>query len=67
VQQVQRILNVILLTEEALLETLCFDFFVPSPHAELVGLFEAHEVNFRTQEHAWSIAHDSSVDLLAHL
>lgn len=51
----------ILLTEEVLLEALCFDFVVESPHAELVDLFDAHEVDALVQEFAWSLAHDSFV------
>ncbi|KAF9464672.1 cyclin-like protein [Collybia nuda] len=49
----------ILLTEEVLLEALCFDFIVESPHAELVDLFDAHEDNLLVQEYSWSLAHDS--------
>jgi hypothetical protein len=60
-QEVKQVFNTIRLTEEVLLEALCFDLTVTSPHAELVRLFTAHEDNARTQEHAWSIAHDSSV------
>lgn len=51
----------ILLTEEVLLEALCFDFVVESPHAELVELFDAHDDNHLIQEYAWSLAHDSFV------
>jgi hypothetical protein len=47
----------ILLTEEVLLETLCFDFVVENPHAELLNLFEANKDHPR--DYAWSIAHDS--------
>lgn len=49
----------ILLTEEVLLEALCFDFVVDSPHAELVDLFDAHEDENLVQDYAWSIAHDT--------
>lgn len=49
----------ILLTEEVLLETLCFDFVVDSPHADLVDLFDSHTDDLLVQEYAWSIAHDS--------
>lgn len=44
-----------------MLEALCFDFVVESPHAELVDLFDAHEDNHLIQEYAWSLAHDSFV------
>ncbi|KAH9484309.1 Cyclin pch1 [Psilocybe cubensis] len=49
----------ILLTEEVLLEALCFDFIVESPHAELLDLFETLESDLEVQEYAWSLAHDS--------
>ncbi|KAI0807117.1 cyclin-like protein [Fomes fomentarius] len=50
----------ILLTEEVLLEGLCFDFVVDSPHAELVDLFDARSSNNQqVEECAWSIANDS--------
>ncbi|KAL0946927.1 hypothetical protein HGRIS_013088 [Hohenbuehelia grisea] len=49
----------ILATEEALLEALCFDFVVSSPHSELLDLFEAHGDDIELQEYAWSLAHDS--------
>lgn len=51
--------SAILITEELLLETLCFDFVVDSPHAELLELFESLETDIEVQEYAWSIAHDS--------
>lgn len=51
----------ILLTEEVLIEALCFDFVVDSPHAELVELFRTHAPDITTQEYAWSLAHDSLV------
>ncbi|KAH9951324.1 cyclin-like protein [Amylocystis lapponica] len=50
----------ILLTEEALLEALCFDFVVDSPHAELVDLFDARKGDHLLEEAAWSIASDSA-------
>ena len=53
----------ILLTEEALLEALCFDYVVESPHSKLVDLFDAHDDDILIQECAWSFAHDSSVQL----
>jgi len=58
-QEVDQLQNVILLTEEVLLEALCFDFVAPSPHAELIDFFDAYQVDSRVQDYAWSIAHDS--------
>jgi hypothetical protein len=58
-QEVNQLQNVILLTEEVLLETLCFDFVTPNPHAELIDLFDAYQEDSRVQDYAWSIAHDS--------
>ncbi|RDB21335.1 Cyclin pch1 [Hypsizygus marmoreus] len=58
-KEVDQCQTAILLTEEVLLEALCFDFIVESPHAELVDLFDAHEANDLVQEYAWSLAHDS--------
>ncbi|KZP12012.1 cyclin-like protein [Athelia psychrophila] len=49
----------ILLVEEVLLEAICFDFVVDSPHAELVDLFDSLEEDMVVKEYAWSIAHDS--------
>ena len=50
----------ILLTEEVLLEALCFDFVIDSPHAELVDLYEVpSSPNPQVEECAWSIANDS--------
>ncbi|PCH38242.1 cyclin-like protein [Wolfiporia cocos MD-104 SS10] len=49
----------ILQTEEALLEALCFDFVVDSPHAELVDLFNARQENIQLEECAWSITNDT--------
>jgi len=42
-----------------LLDALCFDFVVRSPHAELLDLFESLETETEVQEYAWSLAHDS--------
>ena len=53
----------ILLTEEVLLEALCFDFVVATPHAELVDLFDSRQEKPELEECAWSIASDSCVDL----
>jgi hypothetical protein len=60
-KEVEKCQTAILLTEEVLLEALCFDFVVESPHAELVDLFEAHRDEPPLQDYAWSIAHDSFV------
>ncbi|KAF7970012.1 hypothetical protein HWV62_25380 [Athelia sp. TMB] len=49
----------ILLVEEVLLEAICFDFVVNSPHADLVDLFDSREESMTVKEYAWSIAHDS--------
>ena len=53
--------SAILLIEEVLLEALCFEFVVDSPHADLVDLFDAHPIDTVVQEYAWSLAHDSFV------
>jgi len=58
-KEVEQCQAAILLTEEVLLEALCFDFVVESPHAELLELFESSEGNLQIQEYAWSLAHDS--------
>ncbi|EIW85209.1 cyclin-like protein [Coniophora puteana RWD-64-598 SS2] len=57
--EVEQQQTAILLTEEVLLEALCFDFVTSSPHAELVDLFSAHQADTTVQDYAWSIAHDS--------
>ncbi|KAJ8520428.1 hypothetical protein ONZ45_g2786 [Pleurotus djamor] len=58
--EVEQCQNSILLTEEALLEALCFDFLVSSPHADLVDLFDSYgNTSSSVCEGAWSIAHDS--------
>ncbi|KAK7050968.1 hypothetical protein VNI00_005080 [Paramarasmius palmivorus] len=49
----------ILLTEEYLLEAICFDFTVESPHAELVELYRLGRDDYHLQDYAWSLAHDS--------
>lgn len=61
VQEVEQCQASILLTEEVLLEALCFDYVVESPHSKLVDLFDAHDDDMMVQECAWSFAHDSSV------
>lgn len=58
-KEVEEAANAILTTEEVLLEALCFDFVVDSPHADLVDLFDAQEEEPVLQDYAWSIAHDS--------
>ncbi|KAH9934789.1 cyclin-like protein [Fomitopsis serialis] len=52
--------NAILVTEEILLEGLCFDFVVESPHAELVDLFEVRQDTTELEECAWSVANDTA-------
>jgi len=52
--------SAILLTEEVLLEALCFDFVVESPHAELVDLFTSRQETEQFMECAWSIANDTA-------
>ena len=60
-QEIDEVSSQILAAEEVLLEALCFDFVIDSPHADLVDLFDAHDVAYRLQDYAWSIAHDSLV------
>jgi cyclin K len=60
-QEIDEVSSQILAAEEVLLEALCFDFVIDSPHADLVDLFDAHDVAYRFQDYSWSIAHDSSV------
>ncbi|KAI0281367.1 hypothetical protein BGY98DRAFT_1094861 [Russula aff. rugulosa BPL654] len=57
--EIDEVSSQILAAEEVLLEALCFDFVIDSPHADLVDLFDAHDVAYRLQDYAWSIAHDS--------
>jgi len=57
-KELEQIQNTILATEEALLETLCFEFWVESPHVQLIQLLEVYESQ-ALQDYAWSIAHDS--------
>ncbi|KAH7916060.1 cyclin-like protein [Hygrophoropsis aurantiaca] len=57
--EVEKLQTAILLTEEVLLEALCFDFGTSSPHNELVDLFDAEHEDSQVQDYAWSIAHDS--------
>ncbi|KAJ3016857.1 hypothetical protein NUW54_g719 [Trametes sanguinea] len=58
-KEVEECQTSILLTEEVLLEGLCFDFIVDSPQADLVDLFEACPNTTQIEECAWSIANDS--------
>ncbi|KAI0361993.1 cyclin-like protein [Trametes cingulata] len=58
-KEVEECQTSILLTEEVLLEGLCFDFVVDSPQADLVDLFEACPNSPQIEECAWSIANDS--------
>ena len=58
-QEVDLCQSAILLTEEVLLEALCFDFVVDSPHAELLDLFESLGSEMELREYAWSLAHYS--------
>ncbi|KAI0374792.1 cyclin-like protein [Pilatotrama ljubarskyi] len=58
-KEVEECQTSILLTEEVLLEGLCFDFVVDSPQANLVDLFEACPNSPHIEECAWSIANDS--------
>ncbi|KAH8099487.1 cyclin-like protein, partial [Cristinia sonorae] len=58
-REVEEAQTAILLTEEVLLEALCFDFVVESPQKDLVELFEGQEDVFEIQECAWSLANDS--------
>ncbi|KAG6897801.1 hypothetical protein C0992_010877 [Termitomyces sp. T32_za158] len=58
-KEVDQFSSSILHVEEYLIEAICFDLVVESPHAELVGLFDAHEEDILTQEYTWCIAHDS--------
>lgn len=58
-QEVEQQQTAILLTEEALLEALCFDFVTTSPHVILVDIFDAQQASAQVQDYAWSLAHDS--------
>lgn len=50
-----------MLTEEVLLEALCFDFVIRSPHIDLIDLLEAGQESSEFEEYAFTIANDSSV------
>jgi cyclin K len=59
-KDVEQVQTNILLVEEALLEAICFDFTVESPHAYLVDAFDSQGPSHRlNQEYAWSLANDS--------
>lgn len=58
-QEVEQQQTAILLTEEALLEALCFDFVTTSPHVILVDIFDMQQASTQVQDYAWSLAHDS--------
>ncbi|KAG6890718.1 hypothetical protein C0995_005091 [Termitomyces sp. Mi166 len=58
-KEVDHFSSLILHVEEYLLEAICFDLVVESPHAELVDLFDVYEKDTLTQDYAWCIAHDS--------
>lgn len=59
-QEVENIQSTILASEEALLEVLCFDFWVENVHEYLIDLLEDWAPP-PLQDYAWSIAHDSLV------
>jgi cyclin K len=58
-KEVDQYQTAILVTEEYLLQAICFDFAVESPHAELVDLFVARPDDRSVQDYAWTFAHDS--------
>ena len=60
-QEVDEIGQGILTAEEVLLDALCFDFVVDSPHFDLVTLFDMHQLPDMLHDHAFSIANDTSV------
>ena len=62
-QDVEDSQTAILQTEEVLLEALCFDFVVATPHAELVDLFNSRQEKPEVEEYAWTIASDSYVPI----
>ena len=59
VQEVEEMGQGILTAEEVLLDALCFDFVVDSPHFDLVSLFEMHQLPDLLHDHAFSIANDT--------
>ncbi|VDB82931.1 unnamed protein product [Peniophora sp. CBMAI 1063] len=58
-REVEEIGQGILTAEEVLLDALCFDFIVDSPHFDLVSLFEMHQLPDSLHDHAFSIANDT--------
>ena len=58
-QEVDQYQTAILVTEEYLLQAICFDFTVESLHAELVDLFVSSPDDRTVQDYAWTFAHDS--------
>ncbi|KAJ3543368.1 hypothetical protein NM688_g5863 [Phlebia brevispora] len=58
-REVEESQTAILYTEEVLLEALCFDFVVATPHAELVDLLDTEQDKPEVEEYAWTIANDS--------
>ncbi|GAW02397.1 cyclin-like protein [Lentinula edodes] len=60
-KEVDQYQTAILVTEEYLLQAICFDFTVDSPHAELVDLFVAIPDDRVVQDYAWTFAHDSCI------
>ncbi|KAJ3725985.1 cyclin-like protein [Lentinula raphanica] len=58
-KEVDQYQTAILVTEEYLLQAICFDFTVESPHAELVDLFVSSPDDRTVQDYAWTFAHDS--------
>jgi len=58
-KDVEESMTMILLTEEVLLEALCFDFVVESPHTSLVDLLEARAESEEIEDYAWTISNDS--------
>lgn len=58
-KDIEESMTMILLTEEVLLEALCFDFVVESPHTALVELLEARDESEELEDYAWTIANDS--------
>lgn len=58
-QELEDSQTAILLTEEVLLEALCFDFVVQTPQTNLIDLLEARPESIELEEYAFSIANDS--------
>ncbi|KIY64925.1 cyclin-like protein [Cylindrobasidium torrendii FP15055 ss-10] len=58
-KEVENCQQVILQTEEVLLEALCFEFSVDNPHSILVDAFVEFSISPDVQEVSWTLAHDS--------